>query len=154
VRVRGEGVIKAYLDNPEATARHMRGGWFHPGDLASFTARGALVLQGRTDDMMIFDGLNIYPAEIERALLQHPAVAEAAAFPVRSKVHQDRPAAAVVLRHPAPERDIKAWCRERIGSAAPHLVLILAGLPRNAGGKVVKRELQRLAAAALARRKR
>ena len=64
VRVRGPGVVGSYLDNPEATAKSFKGGWFYPGDLGYLTKEGALVLQGRKDDMMIFDGMNIYPAEI------------------------------------------------------------------------------------------
>jgi len=141
IRVRAPGMPSGYIDNPEATARAFRGGWFYPGDLGLLTPEGALHFKGRADDMMNFDGIKIYPSEIEAVLLEHPAVAEAAAFPVSSSVHQDIPAAAVVLRHPVPESEIRIWCHDRMQSRAPLIVEILAELPRNSIGKVLKREL-------------
>jgi acyl-coenzyme A synthetase/AMP-(fatty) acid ligase len=141
IRVRGPGVISSYLNNPEATAKAFRGGWFHPGDFGSFTSDGALLLHGRTDDMMIVDGINVYPAEIENTLLRHPAVAEAAAFPLRSPVHQDVPFAAVVLKTPSSNEELLRFCREHLGVRTPRGLLSLSALPRNAAGKVVKRAL-------------
>ena len=147
IRIRGPGVVSGYVDNPEATAKSFRDGWFHPGDLGSFSADGALFLHGRADDMMIFDGINIYPAEIETVLAAHPAVAEATAFPLRSPMHQDLPAAAIRLRHPADEQDVTAFCRARLGVKTPRALLVVQEFPRNAMGKVLKRELaQRLVA--------
>jgi acyl-CoA synthetase (AMP-forming)/AMP-acid ligase II len=159
VRVRGPGVVDRYLDDPEASARSFRDGWFHPGDLALLTHDGALVLQGRSDDMMIFDGVNLYPAEIERVLSEHPAVREVAAFALRDGRLQDVPAAAVILRpqsrEPAetsPERpsatsplpDEQAlidWCLPRLGYRHPRRIFIVDDFPRNAMGKVLRREL-------------
>jgi acyl-coenzyme A synthetase/AMP-(fatty) acid ligase len=148
VRARGAGVIDRYIGNPAATARSFRDGWFHPGDLAFMTADGAVVLQGRKDDMMIFDGMNIYPAEIENALLAHPAVREAAAYPVRHARLQNIPAAAVTLHSPVSEEELIRHCRERIGSRHPRRVRIMDELPRNAMGKVLKRSLAADAATA------
>lgn len=161
VRVRGPGVITAYLENPEATARAFRDGWFYPGDLAWLTPEGALMLQGRKDDMMIFDGMNIYPAEIENALLAHPAVREAAAFPLRHERFQDVPFAAVTLHAGAAdgtagdggaaddrvsERDLMEHCRRLIGIRYPKGVLVLDEFPRNPMGKILKRKLAEQAA--------
>lgn len=146
VRVRGPGVASAYLDNPQATARSFRDGWFHPGDLAYLTQEGALVLLGRKDDMMIFDGMNIYPAEIENALLSHPAVREAAAFPARHERFQDVPMAAVTLSGSVSERALIEHCRNLIGIRHPRRVRIVQEFPRNAMGKILKRELVALAA--------
>ncbi|HVZ43281.1 MAG TPA: class I adenylate-forming enzyme family protein [Ramlibacter sp.] len=141
VRARGAGVVSRYIDNAEATARSFRDGWFHPGDIAFMTAEGAVVLQGRKDDMMICDGMNIYPAEIENALLEHPAVKEAAAYPIKHPQAQDMPAAAVTLESPATEQELIRHCRERIGLSYPRVVRIMDELPRNPMGKVLKRKL-------------
>jgi acyl-CoA synthetase (AMP-forming)/AMP-acid ligase II len=82
VRVRGSGFARGYIDDPEATAKAFRDGWYYPGDLGVLSPEGALFLKGRADDMINYDGVKIYPADIEAALLDHPAVAEVAAFPV------------------------------------------------------------------------
>ena len=142
VRVRGPGVVTEYLENPEASAKSFREGWFYPGDLACFTPERALVLQGRADDMMIFDGMNIYPAEIENALIEHPAVADAAAFPMQSERFQDVPAAAVILREPISAEELKSFCADRIGIKHPRFIRIVEDFPRNAMGKILKRELR------------
>ena len=146
IRVRGPGIVGAYLGNPEATARSFRDGWFHPGDLGYLTPEGALMLQGRKDDMMIFDGMNIYPAEIENALCAHPAVREAAAFPLEHERFQDVPVAAVTLHGEASESTLIEHCKALIGIRHPHRVFVLEEFPRNPMGKILKRELVSIAA--------
>lgn len=146
IRVRGPGIVTAYLGNPEATARSFRDGWFHPGDLGYLTWEGALMLQGRKDDMMIFDGMNVYPAEIENALCAHPAVREAAAFPLKHERFQDVPVAAVTLQGEASESALIDHCKALIGIRHPHRVFVLEEFPRNPMGKILKRELVSLAA--------
>jgi acyl-CoA synthetase (AMP-forming)/AMP-acid ligase II len=148
VRVRAEAMVDGYVDDPVATSLQFRDGWFHPGDMGSITRTGVLRFLGRKDDMMVLNGINIFPAEIERVLEEHSAVRNAAAFPIRSPIYGDIPAAAVELNGtmgvdvPA----LSAYARERLGVRAPRKVVIVAALPRNANGKVLKREL----AAALA----
>jgi acyl-coenzyme A synthetase/AMP-(fatty) acid ligase len=141
IRIRAPGAIAGYLDDAEATAKAFRGGWFYPGDIGALTEDEQLLFKGRADDMMIYDGINIYPAEIESVLAAHEAVAEAAAFPVASDAHQDVPVAAVKLRAPAAESDLIAYCRSRLGARAPQRVLTVTEFPRNAAGKIMKREL-------------
>ncbi|MDX6750112.1 AMP-binding protein (plasmid) [Geminicoccaceae bacterium 1502E] len=141
VRVRGPGVIGGYLDDPEATARSFRDGWFRPGDLASFTPDGLLMHHGRADDMMIFDGINIHPQEIEQVLLAHEAVAAAVAFGLDSQRHNQIPAAAVVLRQQVDQRSLTAFCRDRLGARMPHRLFVLDELPRNGQGKVSRKRL-------------
>jgi long-chain acyl-CoA synthetase len=97
---------------------------------------------------MNFDGIKIYPVEIESVLLEHPSVAEAAAFAIPSEKHQDVPVAAVVARGPLDRAQLLAWCKQRLGVRAPQRIVVLEALPRNARGKVLKREL----AARLARK--
>ncbi|MDF1586545.1 class I adenylate-forming enzyme family protein [Marinimicrococcus flavescens] len=140
IRLAGPGVARGYWQ-AEADARHFRDGWFHPGDLVSCDADGLLAFHGRVDDLMNFDGIKIYPADIEDLLLTHPAVAEAAAFPTRPAPGWDLPMAAVVLREQASEDELLAHCRARLGMRAPRRVMIEPRMPRNNIGKVLKREL-------------
>ena len=143
VRVRSEGMIDGYHRDPEATARHFRGGWFYPGDSASLAASGELTIHGRTDDMMNLNSLKIFPAEIERVLEEHPAVRAAAAFSVSSAVHGDIPVAAVEL-HDSADVEVDALladARRQLGVRAPRRIIVLAALPRNTTGKILKREL-------------
>lgn len=141
VRIKTGTVFTGYLGDPEATARALRDGWYYPGDLGLLTEDNVLVFQGRADDMMIYNGINIYPREIELVLESHPAVVEAAAFPIPSPVNHHLPVAAVALRHNASEAELIEYSQTRIGAHAPHRILIVDALPRNAAGKILKREL-------------
>ena len=80
--IRGENVMKGYWNRPDATAEAMRGGWFHTGDLARRDADGFYFIVDRKKDMIIRNGFNVYPREVEEVLYTHPAVAEAAVFGV------------------------------------------------------------------------
>jgi acyl-coenzyme A synthetase/AMP-(fatty) acid ligase len=141
IRIRGAGMVSGYYRDPSMTARSFRDGWFYPGDLGYLTPEGALILQGRTDDMMIYDGVNIYPAEIERVLSAHPAVLEVAAFSSKHEEFQEVPVAAVVPREAVQERDLRQWGAERLGMRCPVRIILVDQLPRNAAGKVMRREL-------------
>lgn len=143
VRVRSEGMIRGYYQDPVATSRHFKDGWFYPGDAGALTRGGALCIHGRTDDMMNLHSIKIFPAEIERVLEEHPAVRAAAAFAISSTVHGDIPVAAVELHHPAKVGvdELMAWVRERLGVRAPRKIIVLDALPRNTTGKIMKREL-------------
>lgn len=150
IRLRVPGMATDYVGDAAATARHFRDGWFVPGDLVSLDRQRALVIHGRADDMMIMNGINIFPVEIERVLETHPAVASAAAFPLASPVHGQIPIAAVELREgrACDAAELLAWVRRELGVRAPRRVEVVPALPRNAQGKVVKRELaQRFARA-------
>jgi acyl-coenzyme A synthetase/AMP-(fatty) acid ligase len=146
VRVRSECMAREYYRDPVATARHFKDGWFYPRDLASVTPGGALRLHGRSDDMMNLHGIKIFPAQIERALEALPGVRAAAAFAKPSPAHGDIPIAAVELREPAAAtaEELMVRARELLGVCAPRMIIVLDALPRNAAGKVVKRELAEL----------
>jgi len=140
IRLQGASLIDGYVEDAAANARAFRDGWFHQGDLGSLNDFGRLFLHGRVDDMMVFDGINIYPAEIERALLAHPLVEDAVAFPIRSPIHQDVPGAAIVVRAPVDDDALFAHCRALIGVKTPRALLRLPRLPRDAMGKVATGE--------------
>lgn len=145
LQVRAPGMATAYVGDAAETARRFRDGWFLPGDLASLTTDGMLRIHGRTDDLMILNTIKIVPAEIERALELHPSVLEAAAFPIASSLHGQIPAAAVTLRGAArcDAGELLDFVRDRLGVRSPRRIAILAELPRNAQGKVLRRELVR-----------
>lgn len=143
LRFRTPWMVSRYHDDDGATAMHFRDGWFHPRDVGLVTTDGTLRFLGRRDDMMSLNGINIFPAEIERALESHPGVKHAAAFPIASAVHGEIPAAAV---EPQPganldPRELERHARARLGERAPRRVIVVDELPRNAAGKVLKHEL-------------
>jgi acyl-CoA synthetase (AMP-forming)/AMP-acid ligase II len=96
--VRGPAVFAGYHDNPEATAKALRGGWFHTGDLGTLDARGLLSITGRESDMYISGGSNVYPREAEELLLTHPGVAEVAVLGVPDRQWGEVGVAVVVRR--------------------------------------------------------
>ena len=150
IRVRTTMAIDGYFRDPAATARHFRDGWFHPGDLGAWTANGSLVLHGRADDRLNMNGIKIFPSEIEHVLESDSAVKAAAAFGVPSPMHGEIPYAAVELHDPsaADVAGLMARARERLGVRAPRRIMVVGALPRNASGKVVRRELVALATGA------
>lgn len=151
VRGRSPGMCAGYLDDPEASRRAFRDGWFHPGDLARFAPDGQLVFCGRSDDMMNMNGINIYPAEIECVLAEHTAVREVVAFPLHHPIHQDVPACAVTLRPAAAvdEDELLEFAAERLGAHAPRRIVTLPALPRNEQGKLIRGQLMQQVGAAL-----
>ncbi len=143
IRVRGPGMVDAYVGDEDATRRSFRDGWFYPGDLGAFAPDGSLLYRGRADHMMIFDGINIYPAEIEQVLCAHPAVRDAAAVPATSAVHQNVPVCAVSLHAGAQitESELLSFARDRLGVRMPRRVVIVDEVPRNETGKLQRAEL-------------
>ena len=104
IRYRGGSVAESYYRNPEESATAFRDGWYYPGDLGRFDTDGFLYLTGRSKDMIIRGGVNIYPAEIEQTLATHPAVAEAAVVAWPSQERGEEVAAFVVCRTLGPSR--------------------------------------------------
>lgn len=146
IRLRAPGMATGYLDAGSETDAKFRDGWFHPGDVGLLRADGMLVVKGRSDDMMILNGLNIFPTEIERVLERHPAVAVAAALPLRSAIHGQIPVAAVELKPGASitPSELQVYAREQLALRSPRRVLILGALPRNSQGKILRREIAEL----------
>ncbi|QKS01460.1 AMP-binding protein [Sphingomonas sp. CL5.1] len=150
VLVRGYGVMLGYLDDPAATAEAIdAGGWLHTGDVGVMDAAGYLRITDRKKDMYISGGFNCYPAEIEKLLSAHPAIAAAAVIGVPDERMGEIGHAFIVLRPDAPRADEAAligWSRANMANyKAPRRVTLLDALPLNASGKVVKPELRALA---------
>jgi len=152
--VRGYSVMHGYLDDPEATAAAIDDrGFLHTGDLATMDERGYVRIVGRLKDMLIVGGFNVYPAEVENALLAHDAIGQVAVIGVPDARMGEVAMAYVV---PAPGQSIDpsviiGWARERLANyKVPRHVVSVAALPTNAAGKVRKDELRARAAADLA----
>ncbi len=138
---RGPFVMQGYWNDPQATAEAFAGGWFHSGDLATRDEEGYLRLVDRKKDMIVSGGENIYPAEVERVLRQHPAVADVAVVGAPHPRWGETPVAFVVGASTAQE--LIEHCRAYLASyKKPTAVHFVGELPRNAAGKVLKRELR------------
>jgi HIP---CoA ligase len=148
--VRGYSVMRGYLDDPKATAAAIdERGFLHTGDLATMDGRGYVKIVGRLKDMIIVGGFNVYPAEVENALLAHDAIGSVAVIGVPDPRLGEVGMAYVV---PAAGQKVDAdaivtWARERLANyKVPRYVIGVGELPINAAGKVMKDELRARAA--------
>jgi acyl-CoA synthetase (AMP-forming)/AMP-acid ligase II len=143
---RGPAVFAGYHDNPEATAKALRGGWFHTGDLGRLDARGLLTITGRESDMYISGGSNVYPREVEEVLLTHPGVAEVAIVGLPDTKWGEIGAAVVVRRAGFESLDEANLLAHLEGRSAryrwPHRWHFWAELPKSGYGKILKREIK------------
>jgi acyl-CoA synthetase (AMP-forming)/AMP-acid ligase II len=139
-------VMTGYWKQPDATAEALRGGWLHTGDVGSFDADGYLTLRDRSKDLIISGGMNIYPREVEEALLRHPGV-RAAAVVGRPDAEWGEAVVAFVVAAadgaPPPVEDLDRTCLDHIARfKRPKHYRFVDALPTNNYGKIVKRELR------------
>ncbi len=147
VWVRSDQVMGGYWGKPEATAATITpDGWLRSGDGGYLDADGYLYITDRIKDMIISAGENIYPAEIERVIAEHPQVQDVAVIGVPDERWGEVPKAVVVAAPGATIAvgELLAWCRERLASfKCPKSVDVVAELPRNATGKILKKDLRK-----------
>ncbi len=137
VVIQGASVIREYENNPEANAKSFVDGWFRTGDEGVLDNEGYLRLTGRIKELINRGGEKIAPFEIDEVLLTHPAVSEAVCFGIAHPTWGEEVAAAVVLREPATEADLLAYCRERLADfKRPKKLYLVDSIPRTATGKV------------------
>lgn len=144
VLIRGHNLMKGYLNRPEDTAKAIVDGWFRTGDLGTLDADGYLTIVDRTKDMILRNGYNVYPREVEEILAKHPDVAICAVFGIGHETHGQEVMAAVVLRAGADVSadDLIAFTKDQVASYKyPRHVRIMEALPLGPSGKVLKREL-------------
>jgi long-chain acyl-CoA synthetase len=149
--VRGHDLFKGYLDKPEANASAVVDGWFRTGDLATMDEDDYLTIVDRKKDMILRNGYNVYPTEVEAVLMRHPAVQAAAVFGTPHPKHGQEIEAAVVLREgqQASEEELRDFVKARIAAYKfPRVVHLVDELPLGPSGKVLKRELTRVHSAA------
>jgi long-chain acyl-CoA synthetase len=148
VCVRGPNVMVGYYRMPEETARTLRNGWLHTGDIGRLDSDGFLYIVERKKDLIIRGGFNIYPREVEEVLYAHPAVAEAAVVGMRDPLMGEDVLAFVVLKlgQEASAEAILAFCQERLAKyKCPKQVRFVDGLPKSPIGKILRKELRGLA---------
>jgi long-chain acyl-CoA synthetase len=144
--VRGPNVMKGYWNHPEETKEAFFGEWFRTGDLGTEDDDGYFCIVDRKKDMVIVNGMNVYPRVIEEVLYQHPAVREVAVVGQPDTLHGEVPVAYVVLKEEvaATVEELRRYCRDHLGRhEIPRQFHLLAALPKNAAGKIMKRELRR-----------
>jgi malonyl-CoA/methylmalonyl-CoA synthetase len=147
IQLRGPNVFKGYWKQPQKTAESFTSdGWFRTGDLGFREPDGYLTLCGRSKDLIISGGLNIYPPEVERVLAEHPSVAACAVIGCPDRQWGERVTAVAVLNRgeSVSSADLIAFCRERLAPyKSPKSIIFRDELPRNAMGKVQKAELRK-----------
>jgi acyl-CoA synthetase (AMP-forming)/AMP-acid ligase II len=143
--IRGSLVMMGYYKDPAATAEAGRHGWHHTGDIGRLDEEGYLFIVDRAKDMIITGGFNVYSAEVEQALMQHPDVQDSGVIGLPDEKWGEKVVAVVQLRtgrNVRPE-ELVTFVKARIGSVkAPKLVEIWTDLPRSKVGKVLKKEIR------------
>lgn len=143
---RGDGVMKGYWNQPEASAEALRDGWFHTGDIATIDEDGCVSIVDRKKDIIISGGENISSLEVEKTILSHPAVLEATVIAISDETWGEVPKALVVLKPgiSATEPEIIEFCRSHLSHyKCPRSVDFVDGLPKTGTGKVLKRDLRK-----------
>jgi O-succinylbenzoic acid--CoA ligase len=145
IQLRGPIVMKGYLDDPEATSRVLRAGWFATGDVGRLDSKGCLRVLDRRSDLIVSGGENIYPAEVESVLVAHPELEDAGVVGVPNAEFGTRPVAFVVLR-PNAQLDpsaLASFCRDRLAAyKVPIDFIAVPELPRTLSGKLQRRLLK------------
>lgn len=148
--VRSSGNMTSYYGKPEATSKAIDGqGWYHSGDLAFIDSEGNISIVGRSKEVIIRGGENIFPREIEEYLLTHPKVKEAQVVGIPSEYYGEEPVAFVILHQEetATQLELKRYCRERIALfKVPVYIYFVGSFPKTASGKIKKFKLQEQAA--------
>jgi long-chain acyl-CoA synthetase len=146
IAVRGANVMKGYWNQPEATREVFHGEWLLTGDLGTCDEDGYFSIVDRKKDLIIVNGMNVYPRMIEEVLYRYPGLREAAVIGEPHELHGEIPVAYVAVddSQPVSEADLRAFCREHLGRhQIPKRFEFLPELPKNAAGKILKRQLRK-----------
>ncbi len=145
IAVRCPNIMKGYWNQPEATAEAIQNGWLFTGDMGKLDKDGYLYIVDRKKDMILSGGENVYPAEIERIILEMPGVIDVAVIGVPDEKWGEVPKAFIEMgekKPPSPE-EVIAFCRSKLaGFKVPKRIEYIDKLPRNPSGKVLKKELR------------
>ena len=144
--LRSDGVMKEYWKKPEETARTMRGGWLHSGDMGRFDEDGWLYIVDRKKEMIIRGGENIYPKELEDVLYAHPKISEVAVIGIPDKKYGEEVMVCFVPDHGAEltSEEIIDYCKQNMASyKIPKYVKSMDYIPKNVIGKVTKKDLKK-----------
>lgn len=142
---RADGVMEGYWQQPAETAHAMRGGWLHTGDMATIDESGSILIVDRMKDIIVSGGENISSLEVEKVILAHPGVYEAAVIPMHDEKWGEVPKALVIAKPGSSltEAELLEFCRSRIAHyKCPRSIEFLESLPKTATGKVLKKNLR------------
>jgi phenylalanine ammonia-lyase len=143
--VRGPNVMLGYWRRADATAKAIRNGWFHTGDIGRVDEDGYFYIVDRLKDMVNVGGLKVYPVEVENTIYQHAAVEEVAVYGLVDRMMNERVCANVVRKagHELSESEIIAFCRQRLADyKIPGTVFFVDSIPKSPTGKILKRVLR------------
>ncbi|MFE4818366.1 long-chain fatty acid--CoA ligase [Streptomyces sp. NPDC056704] len=144
IAIRGHNVMKRYWHRPEETAATIRDGWLYTGDIGRVDEDGSFWIIGRTKDVIIRGGYNVYPREVEDVLYEHPAVADAAVIGLPSSDLGEEVGAAVVLKPGArtTAEELREYVKHQVAAYKyPRKVWITDALPKGPTGKILKRQI-------------
>lgn len=142
--VRGPQLMLGYWNRPDETAKVIRDGWLHTGDLGKMDDEGFFFVVGRMKEMIIVGGFKVFPREVEELLYAHPKIKEAAVVGIKDARHGELPVAFIALREgqALTAAEITAYCRRQLASyKVPRQVEFRAELPKSLVGKILKRKL-------------
>ena len=146
IGIRGGNVMQGYWHQPEETAKVLRDGWLYTGDVGYGDADGYLFITDRKKDMLLVNGINVYPREIEEVIHQFPGVKEVAVIGLPDPRKGEQPVAFVAATEGATldEKVLLQFVREKLADyKVPRKIIFMAALPRNATGKILKTDLRR-----------
>ncbi|MBV1934381.1 MAG: acyl--CoA ligase, partial [Parvibaculaceae bacterium] len=146
IRVKTPCMLESYADGSLPDNANFREGWFYTGDVGYLAEDGQLVHLGRGDHLMIYNGINIYPAEIEQTLLTHSGVKDVVVMPLKHNIHQEVPACVVSLVPGAcvNEMGLRRFAVDLLGAKAPAFLIIADTIPRNPQGKIIRAQVAQL----------
>jgi long-chain acyl-CoA synthetase len=147
ILLKGPQLMSGYYKRPDETARSIRNGWFHTGDIGYMDDEGYLYIVDRKKDMIIAGGFNIFPREIDEVLYEHPKIQEACAVGLPDKYRGETVKAFIVVKQgeTLSEEEVFASCREKLAAyKVPKLIEFMDELPKSAIGKVLRRELREM----------
>jgi phenylalanine ammonia-lyase len=143
--VRGPNVMLGYWNRPEDTAKAIRNGWFHTGDIGRVDENDYFYITDRLKDMINVGGRKVYPVEVENAIYQHPAVEEVAVYGLPNTLMGERVCANIVCKpqERVSEFEITAYCQQRLADyKVPSTILFVESIPKSPTGKILKRLLR------------
>lgn len=155
IAIRGPNVMLGYWNRPETTAKAIRNGWFHTGDIGRVDEDRYFYIVDRVKDMVNVAGFKVYPVEVENTIYQHPAVEEVAVYGLSDEYLGERVCANVILKagHTVTEEEIIAFCRQQTADyKVPRTVLFVDSIPKSPTGKILKRVLREVFADVVASR--
>ena len=144
--IRCEGMFRGYLGKADLTDERLIDGWFYTGDIGYLDQQQRIHLCGRSDDMFVFNSMNIYPQDIESEICQFPGITDAAVLPKPSSIHGNIPVALVVFNKETKPKlpKLKKFVQNRVGLRCPRQFTIVDEIPRNASGKIARKAVMGL----------